>query len=77
MKKAKGPSLQAVLKAHKPGDKITVSYRRRNGAGGTTTITLAENPAMELIGIERTGGTLTAEQKRFRDAWLGSRIQHR
>ena len=71
---ADGTRLQAVLKAHKPGDHITVSYRRRNGAGGTTTIALAENPSIELIAIERTGRTLTAEQKRFRDAWLGSRI---
>jgi predicted metalloprotease with PDZ domain len=72
-KVADGTSLQAVLKAHKPGDKITMSYRRRNGAGGTTTVTLAENPSMEVIEIERTGGTLTADQKRFRNAWLGSK----
>ena len=76
-KVADGTSLQAVLKAHKPGDNIAVSYRRRNGAGGTTTITLAENPSIELVAIERTGRTLTAEQKRFRDAWLGSRITDR
>jgi predicted metalloprotease with PDZ domain len=68
-----GTSLQAVLKAHKPGDKIPVTFRRRNGANGTSTITLAENPAMQLIAIEKTSGTLTPEQKRFRDAWLGSK----
>ena len=76
-KVADGTSLQAVLKTHKPGDKVTVSYRRRNGAGGTTTITLAENPSMELIAIERTGRMLTAEQKRVRAAWLASRITDR
>jgi predicted metalloprotease with PDZ domain len=68
-----GTSLQTVLKAHKPGDKIAVSFRRRNGATGTSTITLAENPSMELFAIEKAGGTLTAEQKRFRDEWLGSK----
>ena len=63
-----GTSLQGVLKAHKPGDRLAVSFRRRDGATGTSTITLAENPSMELIAIEK----LTPEQQRFRDAWLGS-----
>jgi predicted metalloprotease with PDZ domain len=72
-KVADGTSLQAVLKAHKPGDSLRVSFRRRNGATGTATIVLAENPSMELIAIERAGGTLTPEQKRFRDSWLGSK----
>ena len=67
-----GTSLNGVLKAHKPGDRIPVSFRRRNGATGTSTIILAENPSMELIAIEKEG-TLTPGQKRFRDAWLGSR----
>ena len=70
---ASGTALQAVLKARKPGDAIGVSFRRRNGATGTATIVLAEDPALEAVDIERTGGTLTSEQKQFRAAWLGSK----
>ena len=69
------PTLASVLKLHKPGDRIGVSFRRRNGATGTATITLKENPAMEVVAVESDGKTLTSEQKQFRSAWLGSRRQ--
>jgi predicted metalloprotease with PDZ domain len=74
---ASGSALQAVLKAHKPGDRIAVAFRRRNGATGTATIVLAENPSMEAVAIESTAGTLTSEQKQFRASWLGSRLPAR
>ena len=34
---------------------------------------LKEDPALEAVLVEETGGTLTADQKAFRDAWLGSK----
>jgi predicted metalloprotease with PDZ domain len=67
--------LQAVLRAHKPGDSLAVTYKRRNGATGKTTIVLKEDPAMEVVPAESAGPALTAEQKAFRDAWLGSRAK--
>jgi hypothetical protein len=36
------------------------------------TIVLEEDPRMALIPVEKTGGTLTADQQRFRESWLGS-----
>jgi predicted metalloprotease with PDZ domain len=68
-------TLASVLKLHKPGDRIGVSFRRRNGTTGTATITLKGNPAMEVVAVESAGNTMTSEQKQFRSAWLGSRRQ--
>jgi predicted metalloprotease with PDZ domain len=68
--------LQAALKEKKPGQTMTVTYKRRGGATGTATITLKEDPSLETVPVESAGGTLTAEQKTFRDAWLGSKIKN-
>lgn len=67
--------LPAAVKARKPGDRLTVTYKRRGGATGTATIVLKQDPALEAVAVEATGGTLTPDQKAFRDAWLGSRIR--
>ena len=67
--------LQAAIKERKPGDSLAVTFKRRNGATGKTTIVLKEDPAMEVVPVESAGATLTAEQKAFRDAWLGSRAK--
>ncbi len=66
---------QSVLRAHKPGDQIAVEFTR-HGAAHRTTMTLAEDPTMEVVTLESTGGTLSADQKMMRDAWLASK-QHR
>lgn len=68
--------LQAALKTRKPGDRLTITYKRRGGATGTTTITLKEDPGLEVVTVESTGGTLTPDQKAFRDAWLGSKVKN-
>jgi predicted metalloprotease with PDZ domain len=60
----------AVLKRHRPGDSVTVVYVDRSGVERRGDIALAENPAVELLTIESTGGTLTAEQRTFRERWL-------
>jgi predicted metalloprotease with PDZ domain len=70
-----GVSVDAILRAHNPGDRIAVSFRRRGGATASATIVLGENPAMEAVAVESAGGTLTAAQKRFRQAWLGSKAR--
>jgi predicted metalloprotease with PDZ domain len=67
--------LASLLKAHKPGDQIPVSFKRRNGKTGTATIVAKEDPSLEAVTIESTGGTLTPDQKAFRDAWLGSKAR--
>ena len=62
-----------ILNAHKPGDTITVAFKRRNGTAVTSKLVLKEDPALEGVLIEDAGGTPTAEQKAFRDSWLGSK----
>jgi predicted metalloprotease with PDZ domain len=64
---------RTALAARKPGDRVSVGYRRRDGTAGTTTVTLAEDPAFEAALIESSGGTLSPEQKKFREGWLGSK----
>jgi predicted metalloprotease with PDZ domain len=70
---AGGNAIASVLKSYKPGDRIGVTFKRRNGTTGTSTITLKGNPALEAVPVESTGGPLTPEQQQFRNAWLGSR----
>jgi len=65
--------VQQVLRAHKPGDRIAIEFTRRSGPV-KATIALTEDPTFAFEPVERGGGTLTAEQKAFRDAWLGSRV---
>ena len=67
--------LQSAMKARKPGDSLTVTYKRRNGVTGQATIVLKEDPSIEIVPVESTGTALTAEQKSFRDAWLGSKVK--
>ena len=67
--------VQSVLRAHKPADQVPVEFTR-HGVAHRTTLTFAEDPAMEVVTVESTGGTLSADQKTLRDAWLASK-QHR
>ncbi len=70
-----GGVLQAALKARKPGDRLQLAYKRRGGATGTATVTLREDPSVEVVTVESTGATLGAEQKAFRDSWLGPKAK--
>ena len=65
-------AVDQVLARHKPGETISIRYVRRSGEMVNTTIRLEEDPKIEIVPIERSGGALTAEQKSFRDSWLGS-----
>jgi predicted metalloprotease with PDZ domain len=66
--------IQEAIRGRKPGDRITIAFTRRSGPV-TTTLTLKEDPSFAFEPVERSGGTLTADQKAFRDAWLGSQIK--
>ena len=63
---------QAAVAAHKPGETISVEFTR-HGVAARTKITLVEDPRMEVVTLESTGATLSADQKRMREAWLASR----
>lgn len=64
--------IQQILRARKPGDRVPIAFTRRDGPQ-TATLILSENPAFEAVPIESTGGTPTAEQRAFRQSWLGSK----
>ena len=61
-----------VLQRHKPGDRIAVTFTDRTARSKTATITLAEDPHVEVVPVESTG-TLSAAQQAFRARWLGAR----
>ncbi len=77
--------VQKALSAHKPGDEVELVFKRRGQEVHAKT-KLAEDDRLELVPVEKAGatagtngsgnaGTLTDAQKRFRDAWLGSRAK--
>jgi predicted metalloprotease with PDZ domain len=59
-----------VLGSFTPGSTIPIRFVRRGGERVDGSITLDEDPNIEIVPVESTGGPLTAEQKRFREAWL-------
>ena len=61
----------AAISRRKPGDKVSVNYVDRSGVSKSTTVTLAENPHLEIV----EAGSLTSAQRAFRDAWLRSRTR--
>ena len=66
-----GAELARILGTKRPGDTVAVEFLHR-GRPVRSTVTLAEDPHIELVTVESTGATLTPEQRVFREAWLGS-----
>jgi len=62
----------AILKRRKPGDGVAVVYTDRSGVERKTTVTLGQDPRIEIVPIESTGGAATAAQRAFRAGWLGA-----
>jgi predicted metalloprotease with PDZ domain len=63
--------LSAVLQRYKPGDRVELIFAGRSGALVSASIVLAENPRQDVVPIEAAGGTLTPDQRAFREKWLG------
>ena len=61
----------AVISRRKPGDRVNVSYVDRAGAQKTVTMTLVENPHVELVDAP----SQTPAQRAFRERWLGSQTR--
>jgi predicted metalloprotease with PDZ domain len=62
----------AVLQAHRPGETLPIVVTDRSGAARSRTITLAEDPQIEVVPLEHTGRRLSAAQQAFRRRWLAS-----
>jgi predicted metalloprotease with PDZ domain len=65
--------LEDLLGRSKPGQAVAVRFVRRSGEKVDATLTLDEDPRIEIVPVEKSGGTLSAEQKQARQAWLSSR----
>ena len=61
-----------ALARQQPGARVPLRFVRRSGETVNATIELIEDPRMDVVLLENTGGTLTDDQQRFRNAWLGS-----
>jgi predicted metalloprotease with PDZ domain len=62
--------LTTVVGRRRPGERIAVVFADRGGRQRTSAITLSEDPAFELVPVERAGGTLTEAQRTFRERWV-------
>lgn len=67
-------ALTQAIAAHKPGDKVDVSYTGLAGARHAT-MTIGENPQLEAVSYEDAGRTPSAAQLAFRAKWLASKAQ--
>ena len=65
-------ALEQILARHKPGESISIYFIRRSGETVKGNVTLDEDPRIEIVPIEKMGGTLSPDQKKFRDEWLNS-----
>jgi predicted metalloprotease with PDZ domain len=63
-----------ALRRGAPGDRHVLTVGRRDGRRVTTTLTLADDPALRIVPIE-SRRPLTDAERTFRDAWLGSQTR--
>jgi predicted metalloprotease with PDZ domain len=61
---------QAIKAAHRPGDRLEVQYVSR-GMARTGSLTLAEDPRLEVVTSEEAGLPLSQTARGIREAWLG------
>jgi predicted metalloprotease with PDZ domain len=66
--------VEAVLAAHKPGDRINIAYESR-GQTRNAVLTLGEREQLELVTYEKAGMPVTEEMKQLRERWLGSQVK--
>jgi len=65
-------AFEEVMAKQKPGAAVPLRFVRRSGEVVNGTITFDEDPRIEIVTVESTGGTLTADQRKFRESWLNS-----
>jgi len=67
-------SFEEALRRVRPGDRVTLRVHRRAASGpDTVTVRATEDPRVEIVTIESIGGTITDEQRQFRESWLAAR----
>jgi predicted metalloprotease with PDZ domain len=66
--------IDKALASRKAGDEVTIVFMR-HGAEKKATARLIDDPRLEVVPFEKAGRTLTDAQKKFRDAWLASKVR--
>jgi predicted metalloprotease with PDZ domain len=66
--------VEKAIGSHKVGDEVTIAFMRY-GAEKKAAARLIEDARVEVVPFEKAGRTLTDAQKKFREAWLESRVQ--
>jgi predicted metalloprotease with PDZ domain len=65
-----------VLAKHAPGASLPIRFVRRSGGDPVTaTVTLDDDPRVEIVTAESTGAAVPPEQKQMRAAWIASRAR--
>lgn len=64
--------VMAIVRRHKPGDTVKVEFVDRGDAVISAAVELAQDPHLEVVPVERAGGTLTESQRAFRASWLNN-----
>jgi predicted metalloprotease with PDZ domain len=67
-------TFNAIVAGKNIRDKIVVDYTNRTGAH-QTTVTLEENPYLEIVTYEKAGKEPTKDQQDFRNNWLSSKVK--
>jgi predicted metalloprotease with PDZ domain len=62
-----------ALSKLKPGESVPLRFVRRSGETVNATVKLEDDPRVEVVLVEKSGGILTEDQRRFRESWLASR----
>ena len=68
-------SISDFLKTKNPGEIVNITFER-DGKILSTTIKLANNPAVEVVAFEKVGLTITSEIEAFRKSWLNSKASN-
>jgi predicted metalloprotease with PDZ domain len=65
--------INEILNKHKIGDVVTIQYKHREETK-TASLTLAENPNLQVVTYEQAGMNLTSDMMKFRTSWLGTKV---
>jgi predicted metalloprotease with PDZ domain len=63
-----------ALASRKPGDEVAIVFMR-HGVEKKSSARLVEDPRLEVVTFEKAGRALTDAHKKFREAWLASKVR--
>jgi predicted metalloprotease with PDZ domain len=66
-------AFRQTLATMRPGERVEIRYRRRDGSEQLGSATLRSSPALRVVALEQLGSTPARDQLIFREAWLTSR----